>query len=62
MQSMQKMQLLSLDWEDPLEQEMATHSISLAWRITWTGEPGELQTMGSQSQAQLSTHPEGVEL
>ena len=29
-------------WEDPLEEEMATHSSILAWRIPWTGEPGRL--------------------
>ena len=29
-------------WEDPLEEEMATHSSSLAWRIPWTEEPGGL--------------------
>ena len=34
--------------EDPLEEEMATHSSILAWRIPWTGEPGGLQSMGSQ--------------
>ena len=37
----------SLGWEDPLEKEMATHSIILAWRIPWTEEPGGLQSMGS---------------
>ena len=31
-----------------LEKEMATHSSILAWRIPWTGEPGELQSLGSQ--------------
>ena len=31
-----------LDWEDPLEKEMATHSSILAWRISWTEEPGGL--------------------
>ena len=36
----------SLDWEDPLEKEMATHSNILAWRIPWTEEPGRLQSMG----------------
>ena len=30
----------SLDWEDPLEEEMATHSSTPAWRIPWTEEPG----------------------
>ena len=39
----------SLGWEDPLEEEMATHSSILAWRIPWTEEPGGLQSMGLQS-------------
>ena len=39
---------LSLGLEDPLEEEMATHSSSLAWEIPWTEEPGRLQSMGSQ--------------
>ena len=39
-----------------LEWEMATHSIILAWKIPWTKEPGGLQSMGSQSQTQPSTH------
>ena len=38
----------SLDWEDPLEKEMATHSNILDWRIPRTEEPGGLQSMGSQ--------------
>ena len=38
----------SLCWEDPLEQEMATPSSVLAWRIPWTEEPGGLQSTGSQ--------------
>jgi len=38
----------SLGREDPLEKEMAAHSSILAWRITWTEEPGGLQSMGSQ--------------
>ena len=45
---MQKTQVQSLGWEDPLEKEMATHSSILAWRIPWTEEPGSLQSMGSQ--------------
>ena len=36
----------SLDWEDPLEDGMATHFSILAWRIPWTEEPGGLQSMG----------------
>ena len=38
----------SLGQEDPLEEEMATHSSVLAWRIPWTEEPGGLQSTGSQ--------------
>ena len=38
----------SLDREDTLEKEMATHSSTLAWKIPWTEEPGRLQSMGSQ--------------
>ena len=37
-----------LDQEDPLEQEMATHSSILAWEIPWPEEPGGLQSRGSQ--------------
>ena len=37
----------SLGWEDALEKEMATHSSILAWKISWTEEPGGLQSMGS---------------
>ena len=40
-------QVRSLGWEDPLEKEMATHSSILAWKISWTQEPGGLQSMGS---------------
>ena len=39
---------ISLSWEDPLEESMATHSRILAWRIPWTEEPTGLQSMGSQ--------------
>ena len=38
----------SLGQEDPLEEEMATHSSILAWRIPWTEDPGGLQSNGSQ--------------
>ena len=38
----------TLGWEDPLKNGMATHSGILAWIISWTEEPGRLQTMGSQ--------------
>ena len=43
--AMQETWVQSLDWEDPLEEEMATHSSILAWRIPWTEEPGGLQSM-----------------
>ena len=38
----------SLSQEAPLEEEMATHSSILAWRIPWTEEPGGLKSIGSQ--------------
>ena len=40
--AMRETRVPSLDWEDPLEMGMATHSSVLAWRIPWTEEPGEL--------------------
>ena len=46
--AMQEMRVQSVGQEDPLEEEMATHSSILAWRIPWTEEPGKLQSMGSQ--------------
>ena len=45
---MQETQVQSLGQEDPLEEEMATHSRIHAWRISWTEKPGGLQSMGSQ--------------
>ena len=44
---MKEMGVQSLGWEDPLEEEMATYFSILAWRIPWSGEPGRLQSMGS---------------
>ena len=38
----------SLGWEDPLEEEMATHSSVLAWKIPWTEDPGGLQSVESR--------------
>ena len=46
--AMQESWVQSLGWEDPLEEEMATHCGILAWRIPWTEEPGRLQSMGMQ--------------
>ena len=48
MQETQKMQVLSLGWEEPLEGEMATHPTFVAWRIPGTEKPGGLQSMGLQ--------------
>ena len=45
---MQETWVHSLDWEDPLEEEMATHSSILPWRIPWAEEPGGLQSTWSQ--------------
>ena len=42
-------QVQFLGWEDPLEEEMATHSSILAWRIPWSEEPGGLQSTGSKT-------------
>ena len=48
MQEIQEMLVQSLGLEDPLEEEMATHSSILAWGIPWTEEPSRLQFLGSQ--------------
>ena len=46
--AVQETRVRFLGWEDPLEKEMATHSNILAWKISWTEEPGGLQSMGLQ--------------
>ena len=46
--AVQETVIQALGWKDPLEEEMATHSSILAWKISWTEEPGGLQSMGSQ--------------
>ena len=46
--TMWEIQIRSLGWEDPLEKEMATHSSTLVWKISWTEERWRLQSMGSQ--------------
>ena len=46
--AVQETRVRSLGWEDPLEKAMATHSSILAWKNSWTEEPGGLQSMGSQ--------------
>ena len=42
MQETQETQVLSLVWEDPLEEDMSTHSSIFTWRTPWTQEPGGL--------------------
>ena len=54
MQEMQEKKVQSVDWKDPLEKEMATHSSILAWEIPWTEESGGLQSMGTQELEQFS--------
>ena len=46
--AMQEIQVQSLGWEDPLEEDVATHSSLLAWRTPWSAEPGGLQCTGLQ--------------
>ena len=59
MQETQEMKVWSMDLEYPLEEEMATHSSILSWKIPWTEEPGGLQSVGSvesDTTEQLSMH------
>ena len=56
MQEMQETWVWSLDQDDPLEKETATHSSVLAREIPWTEEPGGLLFIGLQSQTWLSLH------
>ena len=48
MKEPQEVQVQSLGQQDPLEEGMAAHSSILAWRLSWTEEPGRLQSTGSQ--------------
>ena len=59
---MQETWVQSLGQEDPLEEEMATHSSILAWRILWTEEPGRLQSTGAQrvGHASMTKHTDPV--
>ena len=52
--SMQETWVLSLGQKDPLEKKMATHSSILAQRISWTEEPGGLQSMESPAKSQMT--------
>ena len=53
MQDTEETPVRSLSGEDPLVNEMATHSSMLAWSIPWTEEPGRLRSIGSQSRPRL---------
>ena len=46
--AMQETCVRSLGWEDPREEDIATHSSILAWEVPWTEQPSRLQSMGSQ--------------
>ena len=56
--AMQETWVQSLGCEDPMKEGMATHSSIFSWRIPWTEEPGELQSMGSKRvrQDRVSEH------
>ena len=56
MQETQEMQVRSLSREDPLEEEMATHSSIIAWRVPWTEEPGGLQFMRGHNVLDMTEH------
>ena len=58
--AMQETWVQSLGQDDPLEEEVATHSSILAWETPWTEEPGGLQSMGSQRvRHDLASKPTG---
>ena len=48
MQETQEMWVQSLSWKDALEEEMTAHSRILAWKLSWTEQPGGLLSVGSQ--------------
>ena len=53
---MQETRVQALGLEDPLEEEMATHSSILAWEISWTEVPGGLQSMGVTKELYTTKH------
>ena len=55
MQEAQEKQAQSLGWKDPLEEEMATHSSSLAWEISWTEEPVD-DSLWSHKESDMTEH------
>ena len=54
MQKTQDMWVQPLGWEDPLEDEMATYSSILAWRIPWTEEPGAWVTVHKAAESDVT--------
>ena len=56
MQQLQETRVRSLDWEDPLEEEMATHSSILAWKIPWTEDPGGGYSPGGHRELDMTGH------
>ena len=54
--AVQETRVCFLGGKDPLENEMATHSSILAWKISWTEEPGRLQSMGRKSWTRLGDY------
>ena len=60
--AMQETQGPSLDQEDPLEEAMATHSSTLAWRIPWTEEPGRYSPWGHKESDRANQHSTGQEI
>ena len=53
---MQETWVQSLSWEDPLQEEMASHSSILAWKIPWTKKAGGLQSVESQNVEHMHSH------
>ena len=51
---MQEIRVSSLGQEDPLEEEMATHSSILAWEIPWTDEPGRVRVHGVTKESDMT--------
>ena len=54
MQETQVLPIQSLGWEDTLEKRVATHSSVLAWEITWTEEPGGLESLGGHKESHMT--------
>ena len=53
-QETQVLSIQSLGWEDTLEKRVATHSNILAWEITWTEEPGRLESLGGHKESHMA--------